>query len=120
MTTQNPLHAIKHWEKMGDNSLKFKEKKSSIEDKKEIKSRKRYYLGGHYQGIYFTVREMDISLLLLRKLTYEFIGNALNISKRTVEYYVKQIKLKLRCEKRNDLIKRLREIEVIHKYGANK
>lgn len=109
MANSNHSNENAHRQTTGENPLNEKQKKDSTS------LRKRYELGGRYQGIYFTAREMDVSILLLEGLTYKHMGKTLKLSERTIEFYVKQIKLKLNCEKRRELIQRLTEIEIIRK-----
>ena len=78
--------------------------------------KKRYYLDGSYGTIYFTEREMDVAVLLLENRKYFSIAEELKLSERTIEFYVKQMKLKLRCEKQCELTQLLEKIEVIRIY----
>lgn len=62
------------------------------------------YLGNHYPGVYLTRRETQCCLLLLQGLTMLSIADELQLSNRTVEYYISNIKEKLACSRRQDLI----------------
>lgn len=82
----------------------------SIDD--EIKKRdffaqtsiKKYILKiGSHSG-YLTQREFDCLNLLVKRKTAKEIAKALNLSSRTVEYYLERIKLKLNCDSRSQLI----------------
>jgi DNA-binding CsgD family transcriptional regulator len=67
----------------------------------------RIFLGKNFPGIYFTVREAQLAQLLGDYKYYE-IGELLTISKRTAEYYSMNMKKKLRCENKRELVYVLR------------
>lgn len=53
---------------------------------------------------YLTKREKDILQLLVRGYSAKMIANDLKLSKRTVEYYLENIKSKLRVDSKSELI----------------
>ena len=63
---------------------------------------KRIYLGADFPDIYFTRREVDVAQLL-HHYKYREIGDKLNISRRTAEYYVMNMKKKLHCRSKREL-----------------
>ncbi|AAO91461.1 response regulator transcription factor [Coxiella burnetii] len=65
----------------------------------------------HTPGVYLTPRELEISLLLLRRQRYKAIAERLCLSSRSVEYYVQNIKLKFYCRNKKTLIA---ELEKLH------
>lgn len=73
---------------------------------------KRYNLMGQYDGIYMTSKELECLKELVKGKTQEEIGQYLNISRRTVEYRLNNLKSKLNCKNQNELISRSREEEV--------
>ncbi len=58
----------------------------------------------------FTPRENDCVTLLLSGCSYKQIAYKLNISVRTVEYYIENIKLKLHCPNKQTLIVKLMQM----------
>ena len=64
---------------------------------------KRIFLGSRFPGIYFTIREAEMAQLLCDFKYYE-IGVLLTISKRTAEYYSTNMKKKLRCSNKRELV----------------
>lgn len=60
--------------------------------------------------VYLSKRQLDCAKLVLAGLTAKEIGNALNLSTRTVEGYVYAIKTKLACYNRSELILKLSEL----------
>ncbi|HYF97975.1 MAG TPA: LuxR C-terminal-related transcriptional regulator [Coxiellaceae bacterium] len=64
----------------------------------------RVYLGKECPGIYFTRRECQCMLMLLKGKTMKESGSNLNLSARTVEYYVKNMKIKTKSRTRSELI----------------
>ena len=77
---------------------------------------KRYYLGESFPNIYFTLREMDVAALLIKHYTYQQIADALTLSARTIEYYTKQIRLKLHCDKKAASVRLLCEIDMVKQH----
>ena len=69
---------------------------------------KQYFLGPKFKGIYFTEREAQAMLGILNGLTYRSIAETMDISNRTVEFYIKNMRCKLRCPSREILIKKIR------------
>lgn len=63
-----------------------------------------YLLGEAYPNIYFTQRELDCLNLLIQGHTISGIGEKLDLSKRTVEFYLKNMKMKLGCTTKSKLI----------------
>ncbi len=65
---------------------------------------KLYTLGEDHKGIYFTRREAECMLLLLEGRTMANVAVALKLSHRTVEFYTKNMKNKLNCNTKEELV----------------
>jgi DNA-binding CsgD family transcriptional regulator len=63
-----------------------------------------YGLGSKYGSAYFTKREAECMVLLLKGKTISSVANILNLSPRTVEYYIKNMKSKLGCRTKFELV----------------
>jgi len=63
-----------------------------------------YDLGTKYGDLYFTKREAECMLWLLRGKTIGGVALVLKLSPRTVEYYIKNMKNKLGCRTKFELI----------------
>lgn len=70
----------------------------------DFDSRGRLNLGKQFESQHLTSREIDILKCLLQGCTAKEIGLELEISYRTVESYINALKLKLRCNKKSELI----------------
>lgn len=64
----------------------------------------RYELGAKYNGIYFTRREAECMVELLKGKTLSSVATILGISKRTIEFYLKNMKIKVGCRTKFELI----------------
>lgn len=64
----------------------------------------KYTLGEPLPRIYFTQREAECVMQILQGKTMNEAGEILNLSPRTVEYYLSKIKQKLKCRKKRDII----------------
>lgn len=58
---------------------------------------KKFYLGGFFDGIYFTPKEMQCLILLYKTWETKEIAKRLNLSIRTVEFYFENIRQKTSC-----------------------
>lgn len=67
-----------------------------------------YYLGEPFDQIYLTRREAETCHHLLRGKTIPETGLALNLSPRTIEFYVKNMKLKIGVKTKDELVATLR------------
>lgn len=67
----------------------------------------KYHLGDNYPGVYFTERETQAMYHFLRGKTANEVAQHLKLSCRTVEFYLKNMKLKLGCHSKSELIERV-------------
>jgi len=73
----------------------------------EFESQKIYKLGEEYGDLYLTQREMDCIVLIVQGKTIVAIAAELALSPRTVEFYLHNIKSKLRCRTKAQLIEKI-------------
>lgn len=72
--------------------------------RKSTQSKDAYSLGKKFKNIHLTRQEARCMVCLLRGNSMKLAANALGLSARTVEYYVNNIKKKLRCRTKAELI----------------
>lgn len=72
-----------------------------------------YPLGGGFGAIYLTQREAETCHHLLLGKTIPETGLALNLSPRTIEFYIKNMKLKIGVKTKDDLVAKLRETDIV-------
>ena len=65
---------------------------------------KQYHLSQAWEGIYLTQREAECIQLCLLGMSMKAIGEELNLSARTIEFYLKNVKDKIGVRKKKDLI----------------
>ena len=65
---------------------------------------KMYRLGEKFEDIYFTKREAECMVQLLRGKSVRAAAETLKLSPRTVEFYLKNMKKKLKCRTKYELI----------------
>jgi DNA-binding CsgD family transcriptional regulator len=75
--------------------------------------KKSYFLGKEFPGLHLSYREAECILHLLRGRSLKGIGKLLNLSPRTVEYYLKNVKKKLECRTKFELIDRILRSEFL-------
>jgi len=87
-----------------------KEQKSSFltvsEERAQFKAQrnKRIYMETAKGDVYFSRREAECAYQLSQGKTFKEVARILSLSTRTVEYYLKNMKLKLKCRTRSELI----------------
>jgi DNA-binding CsgD family transcriptional regulator len=69
--------------------------------------KKRYPISWQQHGIYLTYREAQCMLLFIRGKTVAKVAEQLSLSPRTVEYYLNNIKDKVNCRTKSELIERI-------------
>ena len=77
---------------------------------------KRIYLTGEISPTYFTQRECQCAELVLEGHTAKRIARMLGLSNRTIEYYLHNMKQKLRCKTRLQLVSTLIQTDFIEKF----
>jgi len=86
-----------------------------IETKKKLLAKKssliRYRLGAKHGNKYFTKREAECMACLLKGKTIANVAATLKLSPRTVEYYIKNMRTKLACRTKFELIDLVRASE---------
>lgn len=61
-------------------------------------------LDGQFEGIYLTPREFDCLRVLKEGKTIKEIARGMELSPRTVEFYLKNLKAKFRCKSKTELL----------------
>lgn len=56
-----------------------------------------YYLGDRFPNVYLTMREADCMALMLKHYSNREIAVQLNLSVRTIEFYIKNMRQKINC-----------------------
>ena len=70
-----------------------------------------YYLGDHFANCYLTAREADCMALMLKDCTNAEVAQQLQLSVRTVEFYIKNMRQKLGCHSKANLIETIRQTD---------
>ena len=94
-------------------------KESSAHNKdnnKRKRTSKRYYFSESNSKLYLTHREAGCMLYIIQGMTIKETAKQLELSHRTVEFYLKRIKIKLNCSNRHNLIELLNKEGFITKY----
>lgn len=87
----------------------YREERAKILESMHVK---RYHLTGRFSGVFISEKELDCLRELIKGKTQEEIGLALNISRRTVEYRLNNLKSKLQCQNQGQLVQRAQQDEV--------
>lgn len=63
-----------------------------------------YYMDAHHNPYQLSTRELETLFFLLRGKTAKYIAEVMQLSKRTVESYIEQIKNRFGCENKTELL----------------
>ena len=74
-------------------------------------------LGSKHPGVYLTEREAHVGLHLLRGCTCEEAAELMNLSRRTVEYYLSNIKVKVGSRKKSGVVSVLLASDFIRNFS---
>jgi DNA-binding CsgD family transcriptional regulator len=74
-------------------------------------------LGKSFPGVYLTEREAHVGLLILRGCTCSEAARQMSLSRRTVEYYVSNIKAKLGSRKKSNIVTALLASDFIRNFS---
>jgi len=80
------------------------DKKNIAEPKRNRYQPQRYFLGDSFGEVYLTKREAESIMALMLTKTVVGAGRKLLLSPRTVEFYLDNIKKKLGCRKKKQVI----------------
>jgi DNA-binding CsgD family transcriptional regulator len=89
------------------------------DNNKPVNKAKKYALGPKFAGIHFSQREADCVLQMLRGKSIEGIAKHTNLSPRTVEYYIKNVKRKVGCRTKFELIELVIDSDFLNNFGTN-
>lgn|SRR3990167_3788943 len=101
-TNRGSLHEVFEEEKILSHDISLSNIKRG-----RPKNLKEYFLGPQFPGIYLTKREADCMFLLVQDMTIVQTAEKLGLSARTVEFYVKNLKFKLHCGSKKQLIQKI-------------
>ena len=93
-----------------ENSSRYKKLTSYAAQQEQSRH---YLLAKGYEDIYFTPREMETLRYLMMGLSIKGTAEKMALSNRTVEYYIKNMRLKLEVSNKIALLRKVRELNVM-------
>ena len=99
--------------------IKAKKSKSKL---KSSRKRSRYMckLGNNYPGIYFTRREAECMWHLIQGKTIKLAAAAMQLSCRTIEFYLENMKKKIDCKTKPELIELILQTDFLRSFAARR
>lgn len=73
-----------------------------------------FFLGDSFPGVYLTKREAQSMYYLLQNKTIPQVGKLLALSARTIEFYVKNMKLKVGAKTKRHLLDVIRSTDIMN------
>ncbi len=123
---KTPLAAKSYWDMLISEVTSRDQKKAKEKNRLsergiayEIQNARRsikYQLGEPLAGVYFTQREADCMMQMLNGKTMSEAGETLQLSPRTVEYYLSKVKQKLKCRKKREMINLVSKTEFANNF----
>ena len=80
-----------------------------------LHSKRRYSVQLSHKKIDLTPRELQTLRLLIHGKTVRQAANAMSLSHRTVEFYVKNVRKKFKCQNKHRLVKLIKEKNILDK-----
>jgi DNA-binding CsgD family transcriptional regulator len=80
---------------------------------KETRDLRTYYLGEKYPGVYLTKREAECLFWMVQNYTISQTAYNMDLSARTVEFYAKNLKLKLHTKSKKELINKILQTNLL-------
>ena len=88
------------------NEIMLEDHRRSIPDKFICcPSRRKYYLGKQFPEIYLTQREAECVYWVMKGLTNKQTADKMELSSRTIDYYLRNVRTKLNCYSKAHLIR---------------
>ena len=118
---QSVLHELHHYQDYGFHCLytnlkesghfeeKYKPDCDDLLPKDKKPTRSHYPLKGISGNLHLSPREAECVFFLLRGHTIKEVANILDLSPRTIEFYLKNIKTKLSCNKKREVLDIIRQ-----------
>lgn len=78
-----------------------------------MQGNKKYYLGEKFPDAYLTRREAQIMLCFLHGMSTTKAARLFDLSRRTVEFYISNMKIKLNCQFKSDLINKIMDSDFL-------
>ena len=84
-----------------------------VPSKAQVGTTKYYLLGQPYPDVQLTQRELDCALVLLRDHTIVETAKIMQLSPRTVEFYIRNMRYKLRADSKQELVEKFRQTDLV-------
>lgn len=80
---------------------------AALLDSKKPSRRRNYFLDHPFEDVYLTPREAQTMFWIVQDYTLTATAEKMSLSSRTVEFYVKNMKAKLRCANKKEMIEKI-------------
>lgn len=94
----------------------FESESDSIKETRDLRT---YYLTPQYPTVYFTRREAECIFWVVQGSTISHAALKMGLSARTVEFYVKNMKLKLQCTSKKELVDKVLQSSLLQQLEKN-
>lgn len=92
---------------------------ADIKITKEPREIRTYYLTPQYPNVYLTKREAECLFWMVQDHTIIETALKMGLSARTVEFYVKNMKIKLQCLRKKQLIEKILQTDLLRQLAQD-
>jgi len=82
-------------------------------DSKKPSRRRNYFLDRPFEDIHLTPREAETMFWIVQDYTLAATAEKMSLSSRTIEFYVKNMKAKLRCANKKEMIEKILQTNLL-------
>lgn len=79
----------------------------------ESREYRTYFLGSEYPDVYITKREAETMFWVVQDYTNAYVAEKMDLSTRTIEFYVKNLRMKLQCKTKKELIEKILQTNLL-------
>ncbi len=86
---------------------------TELMDSKKPSRRRNYFLDRPFEDIHLTPREAETMFWIVQDYTLAATAEKMSLSSRTIEFYVKNMKAKLRCANKKEMIEKILQTNLL-------
>ena len=86
---------------------------TALMDSKKPSRRRNYFLDRPFEDIHLTPREAETMFWIVQDYTLAATAEKMSLSSRTIEFYVKNMKAKLRCANKKEMIEKILQTNLL-------
>lgn len=86
---------------------------TALMDLKKRSRRRNYFLDHPFENVYLTPREAETAFWIVQDYTLAATAEKMSLSSRTIEFYVKNMRAKLLCANKKEMIEKILQTNLL-------